>query len=64
MLMIRPVNTASIGLTTPIEAADEGEDKTTVHTKAVEEVYTEEINDTEEIREQDSHRRDAISTTN
>ena len=49
--MIRTINTASIRLTTPIEAADEGEDKTTIYIKAIEGVYTKEINNTEETRE-------------
>ena len=64
MLIIRPINTASIKLTAPIEAADKGEDKTTVYTKAVEGVYTEEIKNIEETREQDSYRRDTISIIN
>ena len=45
--MTRTTNTASIGLTVPMEG-----------------VHTEEINNMEEIREQDSHRRDAISAIN
>ena len=64
MLMIRPVNIASIGLTAPIKAADEGEDKTTIYIEAVEGVYTKEINNTKETRKQDSCKRDAISITN
>ena len=64
MLMMRTINTANIGLTAPIEAADEGEDKTTIYIEAVEGVYTEEINNTEKTREQDSHRRDIISVIN
>ena len=51
MLMTRTTNTASIGLTAPIEAADEGEDKTTVYIEAVEGAYTKEINNIEETRE-------------
>jgi len=49
--MTRTTNTASIGPTVPIEAADEGEDETIIYIEAVEGVYTEEINDTEETRE-------------
>ena len=60
MLMIRTINTASIRLTAPIEAADKDENKTTIHIKAVEGVYTKEINNMEKTREQDSRRRDAI----
>jgi hypothetical protein len=62
--MTRTINIASIGLTAPIEATDKGKDKTTVYTKAVEGVYTEEINNIEEIREQNSHKRDTISVIN
>ena len=62
--MTRPINTASIRLTAPIEAADKGKNKTTIHTKAVEGAYTEEINNTEETREQDSHRKNTISVIN
>ena len=51
MLIIRTINIASIRLTAPIGAADEGEDKTTVYIKAVEGVYTKEINNTEETKE-------------
>ena len=51
MLIIRTTNTASIRLTTPMEAADEGKDKTTIHIKAVEGVYTKEINNIEKTRE-------------
>ena len=61
---MRTTNTASIRLTTPIEAADKGKDETTIHIKAVEGVYTKEINNMEETREQDSCRRDAISAIN
>ena len=64
MLMTRTTNTASIGLTAPIEAIDKDKDKTIIYIKTVEGVYIKEINNIEEIREQDSHRRDAISTTN
>src|SRR6266567_4515328 len=46
ILMIRTMNTASIGLTVYMEAVDEGEDKATIYTEAVEEAYTEEINNT------------------
>ena len=49
--MIRTINTASIRLTTYIEAVDKGEDKATVYTEAVEGAYTKEINDIEETRE-------------
>ena len=49
--MIRTINTASIGLTIYIEAADEGEDKATIYIEAEEGAYTEEINDIEETRE-------------
>ena len=49
--MTRTINIASIRLTAPIEAADKSEDKTTVYIEAVKGVYTEEINNMEEIRE-------------
>ena len=62
--MMRIINTASIGLTTPIKATDESEDKTTIYTKAMEGVYTKEINNIEKTKEQDSCKRDAISTIN
>ena len=62
--MIRTINTTSIRLTIPIEAADEAEDETTVHTEAVEGEYTEEINDMEETKEQDFCKRDTMSITN
>src|SRR6266567_2381812 len=52
MLMIRTINTASIRLTAYIEAVDEGEDEATIYTEAMEEVYTKEINNMEETREQ------------
>ena len=64
MLMIRTINTANTRLTVFIKAIDEAEDKTTVYTEAVEGVYTEEINDMEETREQDSRKRDIISAIN
>ena len=64
ILITRTINTASIRLTAPIEAADEAKDKTTVYIEAVEGEYTKEINDIEETREQDFRRRDAISITN
>ena len=64
MLMIRTINTANIRLTAPIEATDKGENKTTIYTKAVEGVYTKEINNMEEIKEQNSRRRDTIFATN
>ena len=62
--MTRTINTASIGLTAPIGAAGEGKNETTVYIKAVEGVYTKKIDNTEETREQDSRKRDAISVTN
>ena len=62
--MIRTINIASIGLTAYIEAADKGEDKATIYIEAVEGVYTEEINNIEETREQDFSRRDNISVIN
>ena len=62
--MTRTINIASIRLTIYIEAADEGKDKATVHTEAIEEVYTEEINDIEETREQDFSRKDTMSVIN
>ena len=49
--MTRTTNTASIRLTAPIEAADEGKDKTTVYIKAVEGVYIKKINNIKEFRE-------------
>ena len=64
MLMMRTINIASIRLITPIEAADKSKDKTTIYIKAVEEVYTEEVNNIEKTREQDSRRRDIISAIN
>ena len=51
ILMTRTINTASIKLTTPIEAADKSKDETTIYIKAVEGVYTEEINNIEETKE-------------
>jgi hypothetical protein len=62
--MIRTINIASIGLTAPIEAVDEGEDETTVYIEAVEGVYTKELNNIEETREQDFSRRDIMSVIN
>ena len=64
MLMTRTINTASIGLTAPIEAVDKAKDETTVYIEAVEGEYTKEINNTEETREQDFRRRDAMSVIN
>ena len=64
MLIMRTMNIANIRLTAPIKAADKGEDKTTVYTEAVEGIYTEEINNIEETKKQDFHKRDAISATN
>ena len=55
---------ANIRLIIPIKAVDESEDKTIIDIKAVEGVYTEEINNIKETREQDSCRRDTISVTN
>ena len=55
---------ASIGLTVYIEAADKGEDEVTVYIEAKEGVYTKEINNIEETREQDFSRRDAMSAIN
>ena len=49
--MIRTINTASIKLTAPIEAADKGKDETTIYIEAVKGVYTEEINNIEETKE-------------
>ncbi len=62
--MMRTINTASIRLTAYIEAIDKGEDEATVYTETVEEVYTKEINDMEETREQDFSKRDAMSAIN
>ena len=64
MLMIRTINIASIGLTAPMEAVDKGKDKTTIYIEAVEGVHTKKINNIEEIKELDSHRRDIISAIN
>ena len=47
-----------------MEAVDKGKNKTTVHTEAIEGVYTKETNNMEETREQDSYKRNAISVTN
>ena len=64
MLMTRTINTASTGLTVPMEATDEAEDETTVYIKAVEGEHTKEINNIEETKEQDFYRRDTISVIN
>ena len=64
MLMMRTINIASIRLTAPIGAVDKGKNKTTIYIKAVEGVYTKEINNIKKTREQDSRRRDTISATN
>ena len=55
---------ANIRLTAPIKATDEGEDETTIYIEAIEGAHTKKINNIEETREQDSHRRDTISVTN
>jgi hypothetical protein len=57
------MNTASIRLTTHIEAVDKVEDKASVYTEAVEEPHTKEINVIEETREQDFSKRDTMFTT-
>jgi uncharacterized ferredoxin-like protein len=62
--MTRTINTASTGLTAPIEAVDKAKDETTIHIEAVEGEYTKEINNIEETKEQDFCRRDAISAIN
>ena len=62
--MTRTINTASTGLTVPMEAADEAEDETTIYTEAVEGKYTKKINNMEETKEQDFCRRNTISVTN
>ena len=62
--MIRIINIANIGLTVPIKAINEGEDEITIYIKAMEGVYTKEINNTEDIREQDFCRRDIIPIIN
>ena len=62
--MTRTINTASIGLTIPIEAVDKGKDKTTVYIEAVEGAYTKETNNIEEIKEQDSCKRNTMSIIN
>ena len=64
MLMIKTMNMASIGLIVYMEAVDEGEDKATGRTEAEEGVYTKEINDIEETREQDSCKRNAMFAIN
>ena len=62
--MMRTMNTASIGLTVPMEAIDKGKNKITIYIEAVEGVYTEEINNIKKTKEQDSYRKDAISVIN
>ena len=64
MLMMRTINIANIGLTAPMEAINKGEDETTIYIKAVEEVYTKEINNIKEIREQNSRKKNTISIIN
>ena len=64
LMMTKTINTASIRLTTPIKAMDEGKDKTTIYTEAMEGAHTKEINNMEETREQDSHKRNAMSAIN
>ena len=61
---MRTTNTASIGLTVLIEAADKGKDKTTIYIKAVKGAHTQETNNMEETREQDSYKRNAMSVIN
>jgi hypothetical protein len=51
MLITKTINTASIRLTTHIEAVDKVEDKALVYIEAVEEAHTREINVIEETRE-------------
>ena len=48
---------ASIKLTAPIKAADKSKNETTIYIKAVEGVYTKEIDNTKEIREQDFRKK-------
>jgi hypothetical protein len=57
------MNTASIRLTTHIEAVDKAEDKALVYTEAVEEAHTKGINVIEDTREQDFSRRNTMFTT-
>ena len=64
MLITRTINTASIRLTAPIEAADKAKNETTVYIEAVEGEYTKEINNIKETREQDFRRRDTMSVIN
>jgi hypothetical protein len=64
MLITRTINIANIGLTAPIEAVNEGENKITVYIKAVEGAYTKELNNIEKTKEQDFSRRDIISAIN
>jgi hypothetical protein len=47
-----------------MEAIDKDKDKTTIYTEAVEGVYTKELNNIKETREQDFSRRDTISIIN
>jgi tRNA A22 N-methylase len=63
-LIIRTINTASIGLTVPIEAVNKAKDKTTICIEAVEGAYIKKINNIKKTREQDSCRRDAIFIIN
>ena len=51
MLMMRTINIANIRLTAPIEAADKSKNKTTIHIKAMEGVYTKKINNIKKTRE-------------
>ena len=62
--MTKTMNTASIKLIVPMEAVDKGEDKIIIYTEAIEGAYIKEINDMEKTKEQDSHRRDAMSAIN
>ena len=62
--MMRTINTASIKLTAHIKAINKDKDKTTVYIKVVEGVHTKKINNMEETRERNSHRRDTISAIN
>ena len=58
------IPTASIRLTVPIKAVNKNKDKTTIYIKAVEGVYTKEINNIKKTKEQDSCRKDTISAIN
>ena len=51
MLIMRTINIISIKLTASIEAADKSKNKITIYIKAMEGVYTKEINNIKEIRE-------------